>query len=139
MKATLTVEDDDQLSNLPTENMAAYRAFRRAMDIAVDPAAGFHTFAYRDVLEEAVALDPTFIRAMAELVGRQSYATFLEEDAAASLRAEELLEQIRSLAPRSAEYLLAQAYYNFYVLKNWEQAYQFIVQAQDMRPMIHTC
>ena len=134
MKATLTVGDTEQLTILPTENMAAYRAYRRAMDIAADPAAGFYTFAYRDALEEAVALDPTFIRAMAELVGRQSYATFWEEDAEAAQRAEQLLEQIKALAPRSAEYLLAQAYYSFYVLKNWEQAYQFIVQAQKMRP-----
>jgi len=134
MKATLTVGDTEQLTILPTENMAAYRAYRRAMDIAADPAAGFNTFAYRDALEEAVALDPTFIRAMAELVGRQSYATFWEEDAEAAQRAEQLLEQIKALAPRSAEYLLAQAYYSFYVLKNWEQAYQFIVQAQKMRP-----
>jgi TolB-like protein/tetratricopeptide (TPR) repeat protein len=134
MKATLTVGDTEQLTILPTENMAAYRAYRRAMDIAADPAAGFYTFAYRDALEEAVALDPTFIRAMAELVGRQSYATFWEEDAEAAQRAEQLLEQIKALAPRSAEYLLAQAYYSFYALKNWEQAYQFVVQAQKMRP-----
>ena len=65
MKATLTVGDTEQLTILPTENMAAYRAYRRAMDIAADPAAGFYTFAYRDALEEAVALDPTFILAMA--------------------------------------------------------------------------
>ena len=76
MKSTLTEEDTEQLTILPTENMAAYRAYRRAMEIGYDPDGGFHTFAYRDALEEAVALDPTFIRAMAELVGRQSYATF---------------------------------------------------------------
>jgi TolB-like protein len=134
MQATLTQEDDEQLTMLPTENMAAYRAYRRAMEIAADPKKGFHVFEYRDALEEAVALDPTFIRAMAELVGRHSYATFWEEDAEAARRAEELLGQIKALAPRSAEYLLAQAYYSFYVLKNWDQAYQFIVQAQKMRP-----
>jgi TolB-like protein len=134
MQATLTQEDDEQLTMLPTENMAAYRAYRRAMEIAADPKKGFHVFEYRDALEEAVALDPTFIRAMAELVGRHSYATFWEEDAEAARRAEELLGQIKALAPRSAEYLLAQAYYSFYALKNWDQAYQFIVQAQKMRP-----
>lgn len=134
MQATLTVEDAEQLTMIPTENMAAYRAFRRALEIADDPDAGFYTFAYRDALEETVALDPTFIRAMAELVGRQSYATFWEEDAEAAQRAEELLEQIRSLSPRSAEYLIAQAYYTYYVLKDNEQALQFVVQVQEMRP-----
>jgi TolB-like protein len=134
MQATLSVADAEQLAMLPTENMAAYRAYRRAMEIADDPKAGFFTFAYRDALEEAVALDPTFIRAMAELVGRQSYATFWEEDVEATLRAEELLEQIKALAPRSAEYLIAQAYYAYYVLKDNDQAYQFVVQAQEMRP-----
>jgi len=132
MKATLSEEDAKQLTILPTENMAAYRAYRRAMEIYADK--GFNVFEYRDALEEAVALDPTFIRAMAELVGRQSYATFWEEDAEARRRAEELLEQIKALAPRSAEYLLAQAYYSFYGLKNWDRAYEFIVQVQTMRP-----
>ncbi len=42
MKATLTVGDTEQLTILPTENMAAYRAYRRAMDIGADPAAGFY-------------------------------------------------------------------------------------------------
>jgi TolB-like protein len=134
MQATLTLEDAEQLTILPTENMAAYRAYRRAMEIGADPKKGFYTLEYRDALEEAVALDPTFIRAMAELVGRHSYATFWEEDAEAARRAEQLLEQIKALAPRSAEYLHGQAYYSFYMLKNWDQAFQFIVQAQKMRP-----
>ncbi len=76
---------------------------------------------------------------MAELVGRQSYATFWEEDAEAAQRAEQLLEQIKALAPRSAEYLLAQAYYSFYVLKNWEQAYQFMCRRRRCGRTMHTC
>jgi len=134
MKATLTEGDTEQLTILPTENMAAYRAYRRAMEIAYDPDGGFYTFAYRDALEEAVALDPTFIQAMAELVGRHAYATFWEEDEAATQRAEELLGQIKELAPHSAEYLIAQAYYAYYALKDNEQALQFVEQAQEMRP-----
>jgi TolB-like protein len=134
MQATLSTEDAEQLTSIPTENMAAYRAYLRAMAIAADPKKGFFVFEYRDALEEAVALDPTFIRAIADLVGRQSYATFWEEDAEAAQRAEQLLEQIKALAPYSAEFLYAQAFYSFYVLKNWDQAYQFIVQAQKMRP-----
>jgi len=41
-------------------------------------------------------------------------------------RLEEILAQIRALAPQSAEYLIAQAYYTYYILKDYPRAYELI-------------
>ena len=136
LKATLTVQDATQLTVLPTENMAAYRAFHRAMDIRDDADLKKSSWPtdFRQALEEAVTLDPTFTRAWAELAGNLSYMNFTQEDPEEIQRAEQVLEQIRTLAPKSADYLIAQAYYTYYVLKNYDRAYQLITQAQEMLP-----
>jgi TolB-like protein len=133
LQATLTVQDATQLTVLPTENMAAYRAYHRAMEIR-DSGVHFDNTAFRQALEEAVALDPTFTRAWAELAGILSLENFSEEDPEFIQRAEQVLEQIRTLAPKSADYLIAQAFYTYYVLKNYDRAQQLITQAQDMLP-----
>jgi TolB-like protein len=112
MHATLTVQDSDQLAAIPTENMAAYRAYRRAMNI-LDAKGSWLVEDYRQALEEAIELDPTFTRAMADLAGTLSFANyFFEVDPELTHRAEELLERIRILAPNSADYFMAMAYYS---------------------------
>ncbi len=133
LQATLTVQDATQLTVIPTENMAAYRAYHRAMEVRDDPD-GFNAMAFRQALEETVALDPAFTRAWAELAGTLSYANFDQEDPELIQRAEQVLEQIRTLAPKSADYLIAQAYYTYYILKNYDRARQLISQAQGMMP-----
>jgi TolB-like protein/DNA-binding winged helix-turn-helix (wHTH) protein len=132
LRAALTEQDVTQLRVLPTENMAAYRAYRQAMEIR--SAVGFHTPEYILALEEAVAVDPEFVRAWAELAGALSFANIARQEPASIQRVEQILEHIRSLAPNSAEYLIAQAYYTYYLLKDNERAYDLIKQAQILRP-----
>ena len=77
LQTTLTVQDDKQLTMLPTKNMAAYRAYHRAMEIRDAPTqVEYDPEAFRLALEEAVALDPTFTRAWAELAGVLSFLNF---------------------------------------------------------------
>jgi tetratricopeptide (TPR) repeat protein len=45
-----------------------------------------------------------------------------------------MLERIRALAPQSSEYLIAQAYYTYYVLKDYPRAYELIQRARSLRP-----
>lgn len=70
LHTTLTVQDTSQMVAPPTENMAAYRAYHQAMEIR-DSKVDWIT-PYVEKLEEAIALDPTFTRALAELVGHFS-------------------------------------------------------------------
>jgi len=133
LQATLTNQEAVQLAVMPTENMAAYRAYHRAMDIR-DSTESYDYLASRQALEEAVALDPAFTRAWAELVGALSQESFGLDVSGTLQRAEEALEQIRALAPESADYLIAQAYYTYYILGDLNQAHQQIVAALAMRP-----
>jgi len=132
LRTTLTEQDAEQLRVLPTENMAAYRAYHRALDIRDTAFIGAP--GYIEALEEAVALDPGFVRAWAELAGLLSFENFNQQDPASVQRVEQILEKIHELAPRSAEYLIAQAYFTYYILKDYERAYEFVNQAQQLTP-----
>ncbi len=132
LQATLTEQDTAQLSVLPTENMAAYRAYHRAMEIRGSKQMGDPT--YIAVLEEAVNLDPKFVRAWAEIVGTLSLENFSLQNPESIQRIEQILENIRTLAPKSADYLIAQAFYTYYILRDYDQAYQLVTRAQKLRP-----
>lgn len=134
MRTTLTPQDVDQLAIIPTDNMAAYRAYRRAMDMA-EQGNVYRNPDYRAALEEAVALDPNFTRAWAELAGYLSYRNFWgERDLEEIARAEEILDMLRDTAPNSVEYLMALAYYTLYTLKDYDQAFAVILQAEERAP-----
>ena len=132
LNSTLTQRDRQQLGVLPTRNMAAYRAYHEAIELRnqvsiADPA-------YIAYMERAVALDPDFVRAWTELAGSLSFANIRVKDPASIRRLEGILERIRTLAPESSEYLIAQAYYTYYVLNNEDVAYELVLRAQEMRP-----
>jgi TolB-like protein len=134
MHSTLTPQDVNQLAVIPTENMAAYREYLRAVEIR-NTQRTWKNEEYGKALERAVELDPLFTRAMAELVGHLAFINFFhEEDTVSTPRAEVLLESIRALAPNSADHLMAKFYYTYYALKDYPTAYELIKQAESMRP-----
>ena len=132
LDATMTPQDATQLGVLPTENMAAYRAYHEAMELRETRT--ISAPGYVAALERAVALDPEFVRAWAELAGALSFRNFRVPDPDSIRRLEEILERIRVLAPQSWEYLVAQSYYTYYLLKDHDRAHQLITQAQRLRP-----
>ena len=132
MQATLTKQDATMLKVIPTENMAAYRAYHRAIGMRDSDNSSLEETI--QAFEEAVALDPTFTRALAELVGSLTLANFAEEEPEQVKRAEEALEKIQSIAPASTDYLIAQAYYTYYILKDFDRSLQLVTQAQDIMP-----
>jgi len=137
LNTTLTVQDNEQLRVIPTENMAAYRAYRRAMDIRYSTEGrGVAEPDYISALEEAVALDPAFVRAWAELVGVLSLENvgLITPDLDITRRVEQALEHIQAVAPGSAEYLIAQAYYIYYILKDFDHAYDVVMEALERQP-----
>ena len=134
MNAALSDEEEAQLADIPTENMAAYRAYRKAMQIW-NNRGSYWQDDLTEALEEAVSLDPTFTRAWAELAGHLIFQNFFDNDRPDLVRrAEEILEKIRVMAPESADYLFAQAYYAYYGIKDYDLAHQFISQVHQMRP-----
>jgi len=132
LDSALTQQDDAQLAVLPTQNMAAYRAYHEAMKLR--PAETISAPAYIAALERAVTLDPEFVRAWAELAGSLSFINFRRWDPESIQRLETVLERIRALAPQSSEHLIAQAYYTYYVLKDYARAHELVQQARRLRP-----
>ena len=136
MRTVLTEQDTTQLAVIPTENMAAYRAYHRAMEIWANRR-GNRDWGerYYEALKEAVTLDPTYTRAWAELVGHLSFANFsFENNPEFTTQAEQGLETIRMLAPNSADHLIAQSYYTYYLLRDYDRAAQLITLAQEKAP-----
>ena len=132
LHATLTEQDVGQINEIPTDNLAAYRAYRKALEF---PRATWRNMEYRALLEEAVALDPKFTRAWALLVGHLSHANFYNDnDPAEVVRAEEILETIRRLAPGSADDYLARALYTYYTIRDFDQARVLIDRATELAP-----
>jgi TolB-like protein len=136
MRIALTEQDAAQLAVIPTDNMAAYRAYHHAMEIWENRGEiRDWQVPYREALQEAVTLDPTFTRAWAELVGNLTFANFfMEDDPELTVQAEQALERIRVLAPNSADHLIAQSYYTYYTLKDYDRAAKLITQAQGKAP-----
>lgn len=133
MRATLTEKDEDDLAAIPTENMAAYRAYHQAIELRGKRGRMEDVIA---LLEEATTLDPMFTRAWTELVGGVSLLAFgkTEEESERVNQAEGALEHIRSIAPESSDYVIAQAYYTYYILRDYDRALQLIIRAQEMAP-----
>ena len=134
MHATLTAQDSQQLALIPTENMAAYRAFHRAMQMREIDAGAPIGADYLRALEEAVELDPTFSRAWAELVTTLAYQNFADDKPELTLRAEEALRHLQALAPGSADLLFGQAAYVYYALKDYDRAHDIISRAITLVP-----
>ncbi|WP_187276401.1 winged helix-turn-helix domain-containing protein [Parahaliea maris] len=134
MKASLTRQDRQQLALIPTENMAAYRAYHRAMRMRENDYGVLDEPQYRQALEEAVALDPNFTRALAELVSALTYTDFHGDQPALTLQAEQALDQLQKVAPGSADHLIGQAAYVYYTLRDFDTAHDLLTRALSLNP-----
>jgi len=134
MHATLTTQESQQLAVIPTDNMAAYRAYHRALTMRDRDFGAPNTQEYLDLLEEAVELDPSFSRAWAELVTTLAYQNFSGDKPDMTRRAEQALLRLKELAPDSADYLIGQSAYIYYALKDYDRAHDLIDRAIAMNP-----
>lgn len=134
MNAALTVEDNTDLTRIPTTNMAAYRAYHRAIQIRYSPTSGVGDPAYLQALQQAVKLDPSFSRAWAELVSAYGLANFSGDEPEMTGLAEQALARLKALAPDSPDYLYGQASYFYYVLKDYGRAHDIVSQVLATNP-----
>jgi TolB-like protein len=124
---------------IPTKNMAAYRLYHEALAMrhsgfdATSYQAHSHE-EYRGLLREAAELDPAYTRPQAELVGSLALASFGRENQASTAEAEQVLANIATVAPGSADHLIAQAYYTYYIIEDYDLAHEIASQAQTLKP-----
>ena len=121
-------------SKIPTQNMAAYRAWHEAIELRESMHGGEAQPEYRELLQKANDLDPTFVRPLAELVGSLALSVWFQKDEAVIARTEAVLEKIQAVAPGSVDHLMAQTYYTYYVLNDYDLAHDVANQALTLAP-----
>jgi TolB-like protein/Flp pilus assembly protein TadD len=125
LQAKLTGGEQRALAVKPTNNSEAYDAYLRGLALEArtttspddsEKAAGFY--------ERAVQLDQSFALAWARLSRANAHVYFGGLDSTTTRRGatERALNTAQKLQPNSPETLLAQAYYQYWVLRDYELA-----------------
>jgi TolB-like protein/predicted Zn-dependent protease len=123
LKAKLTGPEQQALEQKPTNNPQAYDAYLRGIALYGEANTLDQLSKSMQAFEEAVRLDPNFAMAWARLARLNSFWYFWLE-AKPSLRAavEKSLETAMRLRPDLPEVQLAQAFYQYFVLRDLEGA-----------------
>lgn len=117
----VTISEGEQQALDPTGNPQAYEAYQKALKLYSTARDADVRDAQR-LLNEAVALDPEFALAWALLSRVHSYFYFNRTDATEGRRAaaEHALKEALRLKPDLADVLLADAYYTYWVKRDYE-------------------
>ena len=137
LQAKLTGGEQRALAVKPTNNSEAYDAYLRglALEARISPAP--------DDLEKAVSfyaravnLDPAFALAWARLSRANAHVYFSGLDTTPARRdaTERSLNTAQKLQPNSPETLLAQAYYQYWVLRDYEAAKAMFGRVRELLP-----
>ena len=134
LQAKLTGGEQRELVVKPTNNSEAYDAYLRGLafeartSTGVEKAIGF--------FERAVQLDPAFAVAWARLsrANAQVYFGGLDRTTTRRDAAERALNTAQKLQPSSPETLLAQAYYQYWVLRDYELAKATFGRVRELLP-----
>ena len=137
LQAKLTGREQQALAVKPTNNSEAYDAYLRGLALEArttsspddsERVVGFY--------ERAVQLDPAFAVAWARLsrANAQVYFGGLDRTTARRDAAERALKSAQRLQPNSPETLLAQAYYQYWVLRDYELAKATFGRVRELLP-----
>jgi TolB-like protein len=137
LQAKLTGGEQRALAVKPTNNSEAYDAYLRGLAFQartstapdnLEKAVGFY--------ERAVQLDPAFALAWARLsrANAQTYFGGLDTTPARRDATERALNTAQKLQPNSPETLLAQAYYQYWVLRDYELAKATFGRVRELLP-----
>ncbi|MEN7344133.1 MAG: hypothetical protein AAAFM81_14375 [Pseudomonadota bacterium] len=119
---------------VPTENLAAYRAFHSALQVREKSRRSVRDPKYGELLEAAIAADPDYQRAKAELIGYLALQGRGSDGESQVPRIEQLLSTMADDTDAPADYLIAQTYYVYYVLRDYARAGRLVDQALALLP-----
>lgn len=143
LHSTLSPQDKNVMSEIPTESLEAYRAYLEAL-VHWENISRPSIDAMLKHARRAVELDPSFADAWAVLsegLIRDYWESGAEIDASPNhaLRDEagEALKQAQRLSPDSVRTLLATSTYYYYGFRDYATALSYIDQAQAIAPYNH--
>jgi TolB-like protein/cytochrome c-type biogenesis protein CcmH/NrfG len=136
LQAKLTGVEQQALAVKPTNNSEAYDAYLRGLAFEARTFSPSDSAKVVGSYERAVQLDPAFAVAWARLSRSNAQMYFGNLDATAARRdaTERALNTAQKLQPNSPETLLAQAYYQYWVLRDYERAKATFGRVRELLP-----
>jgi TolB-like protein/class 3 adenylate cyclase/Tfp pilus assembly protein PilF len=138
LRAHLTGQEEKVIAAKPTDNPEAYDAYLRGLAYTLKPGTTVaNTLGAQKHLREAVALDATFALSWALLayVDAGSYLSFpVEPTTALREEARQAAETALTLQPDLGEAMLAQGYYYYAFLKDYDTAVSYFERARTLLP-----
>jgi TolB-like protein/class 3 adenylate cyclase/Tfp pilus assembly protein PilF len=138
LRAKLTGDEEQVIAARPTDNVEAYDAYLRGLAYTLKTTTSpSDVLAAQKYLREAVRLDPKFAIAWALL----SYADAsgyivqsLQPTVALREEARQAAETALALQPNLGEAVLAEGYYHYACLKDYDAAVRYFEQARPLLP-----
>lgn len=120
----------------PTSNLEAYQAYLRGLEVRSQPFySEKHVRMAVTMFERAVELDPGFAAAWAELSQSHSYLAFNSDRSPGRVEmARKALDRAVALAPDLLAVRLAQAYFTYRCLQDFESAFRQLTAARQLFP-----
>jgi TolB-like protein/Tfp pilus assembly protein PilF len=138
LRAKLTGREEQVIAAKPTENPAAYDAYLRGLAYALKTArVSVNDVAAQKYLREAVRLDPKFALAWALLshVDARGYISLsLQPTVALREEARQSAETAITLQPNLGEAVIANGYYHYACVKDYDIAQRYFEQARPFLP-----
>jgi TolB-like protein/Flp pilus assembly protein TadD len=137
LQAKLTGREEKTLGAKLTNNPEAYDAYLRGLALTARSVFSHENDVLtkaRSFYERAVQLDPRFAIAWARLSRADALLYFNDPASATSDAAKQALDNAQKLEPESPETLLAQGYYQYWVLRNYELAKTMFARVGEMLP-----
>ena len=138
LQAKLTGQEEQVIAAKPTDNVEAYDAYLRGLAYTLKTqSTTANSLDAQKYLKEAVRLDPKFALGWALLsyVDALGYYTqSLQRTVALREEARQAAETAHTLQPSLGEAVLAQGYYHYYCLQNYDAAVRYFEQARQLLP-----
>jgi len=136
LQAKLTGGEQRALAAKPTNNSEAYDAYLRGLAFEARASSPNDLEKVVGFFERSVQLDPAFALAWARLSRANAHLYFSGLDTTTARRdaAERALNTTQKLQPNSPETLLAQAYYQYWVLRDYELAKATFGRVRELLP-----
>jgi TolB-like protein/Tfp pilus assembly protein PilF len=137
LRATLTGAEREAVTEKPTNNLAAYDAYLRGIDLDSRPGqTEENERKAADAFAEAVRLDPQFAQAWAALGQSHGSLYFLQFDPTTARKeaARAATEMATRLKPNSLETQLANAYYRYHIERDYAGARVLFEKIQNAMP-----
>jgi eukaryotic-like serine/threonine-protein kinase len=136
LEAKLSGKEKAAINARGTDNAQAYETYLRAVALN-NSQSDADNARMRDLLREAVRLDPNFAEAWAWLAVIESNRYFFpEESPAQKERARNAAETALRLAPDSADAIGSMGLYYYYVEKNYDEALRLLDRAREIAPNV---